>query len=221
MITVAMIGFGGIAKAAHFPVYKKLEKEGIARVVAIADLSDAAFGEGAAINIGGADAGHTDGIAKYRDYREMIEKERPDMVDICVPTDRHAKVACDALRAGCHVLSEKPMSLCYGDCLTMIRAAKDAGKHLMVAQCLRFSKKYGYLKEAVLDGRFGKIRAGVFRRLSAPPVWGSDNWYMDYNRSHGCILDLHIHDVDMIRYLCGEPISVSCRTQDIVSHMEI
>lgn len=221
MIRVVMIGFGGIAKAAHFPVYKKLEKEGLARLVAICDLSPAAFASGAETNIGGADSVHTEGIRTYADYHEMLRTEKPDMADICLPTDLHAAVACDALRAGCHVLSEKPMSLSYANCLCMIETAKSCDRRLMVAQCLRFSRRYGYLKNAVKKGTFGKIRGGLFRRLSPPPVWGAGNWYMDYARSHGCILDLHIHDIDMIRWLCGEPLTVSCDTQDIYSKMDI
>ena len=221
MIRVVLIGFGGIAKAAHFPVYKKLEKEGIARLVAICDLSPAAFASGTETNIGEAEKADTAGIRTYTDLSEMLVTEKPDMADICVPTDRHATVACAALRAGCHVLSEKPMSLSYADCSAIIETAEACGKALMVAQCLRFSRRYGYLKTAVKKGTFGKIRGGVFRRLSPPPVWGSDNWYMDFRRSHGCILDLHIHDIDMIRYLCGEPLAVSCQTQDICSKMDI
>ena len=221
MIRVALIGFGGIAKTAHFPSYKKLKEEGIARLIAIADLSPAALACGTETNIGAAEAVDTAGIHIYTDPEEMLATEKPDMVDICVPTDQHAAVACAALRAGCHVLSEKPMSLSYADCLRMIETAKACGKALMVAQCLRFSRRYGYLKNAAKKGIFGRIRGGIFRRLSPPPVWGSENWYMDYARSHGCILDLHIHDIDMIRWLCGEPLAASCDTQDIYSKMDI
>lgn len=219
MITVALIGFGGIAKAAHFPVYRTLEKEGKIKLVGIADISPRAFESGASINVGSTDL-LPDGIRTFTDYREMLKEVAPDMADICLPTYLHASAACDALRAGCHVLSEKPMSLTYKDCLSMIETAHTCKKKLMVGQCLRFSRKYGYLKQAVVEGTFGKLRGGVFRRLSAPPVWGFENWYMDYERSHGCITDLHIHDIDLIRYLCGEPISVFCETQDMYSHMD-
>ena len=103
----------------------------------------------------------------------------------------------------------------------MINAAEKSGKKLMIGQCLRFSNKYNYLKKVISENTFGKVKSGVFRRLSSPPVWGWDNWFMDYNRSHGCILDMHIHDIDMIRYLFGEPESVSCFTQDIYSGKDI
>ena len=108
MITVALIGFGGIAKAAHFPVYRTLEKEGKIKLVGIADISPRAFESGASINVGSTDL-LPDGIRTFTDYREMLKEVAPDMADICLPTYLHASAACDALRAGCHVLSEKPM----------------------------------------------------------------------------------------------------------------
>ena len=93
----------------------------------------------------------------------------------------------------------------------MIRASEVAGKHLMIGQCVRFYPAFDYVKEAIDEGRFGKLLGGFFSRLSAPPSWGWENWYMNPERSCGCINDLHIHDVDIIRYLFGEPDSVSCR----------
>jgi predicted dehydrogenase len=81
----------------------------------------------------------------------------------------------------------------------------------MIGQCLRFDPSYEFLKEAMEDGRFGKVEAAFFQRVSSRPVWGYQNWFMDPSLSGGCLTDLHIHDVDMVRYLFGEPDAVSCR----------
>lgn len=221
MIRVAILGFGGIAQAAHLPAYQKLEKEGKAKLVAVCDIDPARFEGNMEINIGGGDAALSDGVGKYTDWKEMVEKETFDMVDICVPTYLHADMAIEMLNRGYHVLSEKPMSLCYEDCLRMCEAARSADRRLMIGQCLRFGNEYAFLKDAIENNTFGKAVTGMFRRMSGPPIWGWDNWFMDYERSHGCVLDMHIHDVDMVRHLFGEPEAVSCNTQDIYSRRDV
>ncbi|MBQ3133727.1 MAG: Gfo/Idh/MocA family oxidoreductase [Clostridia bacterium] len=221
MIQVAIIGFGGIAKTAHLPVYQALEKEGKVKLVAVCDVNPDRFTENMEINIGGGEEGLSEDVARYTDWREMVEKENFDMVDLCVPTFLHADLAVEMLERGYHVLSEKPMSLTYDDCLVMCRTADEVDRRLMVGQCLRFGNEYRYLKEVIEHRTFGKVLSGTFRRMSGPPVWGWDNWFMDESRSGGCVLDMHIHDVDMSRYLFGEPVAVSCVTQEVYGTRDI
>jgi predicted dehydrogenase len=101
------------------------------------------------------------------------------------------------------------MALCSADCEEMLRVAKETGKKLMVGQCLRFDTAYLYLKECIDDGRFGALRRLVMDRLSSLPRWGFDGWFRDVKRSGGVPLDLHSHDIDMARFLLGEPTAVS------------
>lgn len=103
----------------------------------------------------------------------------------------------------------------------MIRAARESDRRLMIGQCLRFFPDYSFLKNAVDSGSFGKPLAAAFRRQSAPPKWAWENWYMNPELSGGCLMDMHIHDLDMIRYLFGEPQTVSCRSQDIDSRFDV
>ena len=72
-------------------------------------------------------------------------------------------------------------------------------------------------KKLVDEGTYGKVKSALLQRKSAPPYWGWDNWYLDYSRSGGAIMDLHIHDIDYARCAFGEPKEVSCSTADIVS----
>lgn len=221
MIKVAIIGFGGIAHGAHLPAYAHLLQEKKAELVAVCDIDPAQFEKKAELNIGGEDVDLGATLRRYTDWREMIAAERPDMVDICLPTFLHAEVAIGAMELGCHVLSEKPMSLNFADCRRMCDTAKATGKYLMVAQCLRFSGAYAFLKGVVAENTYGKALGGVFRRLSGPPVWGWNNWFCDENRSGGCLLDMHIHDLDIIRYLFGEPRAVNCTAADLYSGKDI
>lgn len=220
-MNIAMIGFGGIAKAAHFKPYLQLEKEGLVNLVAVCDICPERFEEKAQINIGSSDLSLNTSVKKYTDWKEMLENEKVDMVDICLPTFLHAPITVEVLKMGHHVLCEKPMSLEFELCEEMLAAANESGKKLMIGQCLRFSNQYNYLKQIIDNNTYGSVKGGVFFRTSAPPLWSWQNWYMDYEKSHGCVTDMHIHDIDMIRYLFGEPKSVSCHTQDIYSKKDI
>ncbi len=221
MLKVAMIGFGGIAKTVHLPAYRQLEKEGVAQLVAVADITPSTFEGKAEINIGSVAIKLDESVHTYSDWKQMLAEEKVDMVDICVPTYLHAEIAVQVLKMGHHVLCEKPMSLSYDLCCDMINAAKEAGKKLMIGQCLRFAGGYNYVKKVIEDGSFGALKTAVFRRLSPTPMWSWNNWYMDFEKSHGCITDLHIHDIDMCRYLFGEPYRVSCHTQDLRSKKDL
>ena len=91
----------------------------------------------------------------------------------------------------------------------LFRSAKETGKKLMIGQCLRFSDAYRYVKKCIDEKTFGELEHLNMYRLSAHPEWGFENWFQDDTRSGGCILDMHIHDIDMARYLLGEPEAVS------------
>ena len=101
------------------------------------------------------------------------------------------------------------MSLNSESCQRMIAASEETGKKLMIGQCLRFEPTYLYVKDLVDSKKYDNIRHAHFDRLSALPLWGFEKWFQDTSRSGGCIFDMHIHDVDMVRFLFGEPKSVS------------
>lgn len=215
MLRAALIGLGGIT-GSHRRGYANLEKKGIAKLVCACDINPKAIEKKLAINIDNGSTPWEEKFNFYTDLEEMLAKEEFDFVDICVPSFLHREMTVRMLERGYNVLCEKPMALNYEDCLAMIRASEKAGKHLMIGQCVRFYPAFDYVKEAIDEGRFGKLLGGFFSRLSGPPIWGWENWYMNPERSCGCINDLHIHDVDIIRYLFGEPDAVSCRASTSV-----
>ncbi len=142
----------------------------------------------------------------YADFRQMLTAERPDLVVTALPTDLHAPYAILAFEAGCHVFSEKPMALTYGDAGRMIEAARQAGRQLMIGQCLRFKSEYANLREMVRDGRYGRLCSMTLERIGAYPRWS--DWFTDHRRSGGAILDLHLHDVDWCLHALGRPDTV-------------
>src|SRR5215469_2349077 len=148
-------------------------------------------------------------IAKYTEVEALLEDPRVDAVDICLPTSLHAPVAIAALRAGKHVLVEKPMALDPETCRSMLAAARRTDRVLMVAHVLRFFPMYDVLYRSVRSDGLGAPRFASFRRRCAAPAWSE--WLGDVRQSGGGAFDLLIHDVDMCLRLFGKPERVSAK----------
>ena len=211
MIHVGLVGAGFMGRN-HFNEYEKLADR--ARVVALCD-QDAERCAGDWSNVGGnigdqvgtkRDLGD---ITPYGDFEKLLADARVDLVDICCPTYLHKDMTLAALKAGKHVLCEKPMALSVEDADAMVAAAAAAPGQLMVAQCIRFWPEYVYLFEAVRDGRFGRCLALELRRQAETPTHALNNWLGNPELSGGALLDLHIHDVDYAQHLFGRPAAVT------------
>ncbi len=220
MLQAAIIGFGGIA-AAHKNAYAQLEKEGKVKLVAAYDIREDAFKKGKTkINIDTGDDKSVSEIHAYFDLYEMLAKEKLDIIDICAPSYLHKKYAIEMLKRGYHVMCEKPMSLTYADCQEMLAVAKGAAGHLMIGQCLRFYPSYQYLMDCVKTEKYGKVVSGDFYRLSTTPDWGFEDWFLDTDKSGGCITDLHVHDIDIIRHIFGEPKAITALATNNVARYD-
>ena len=204
MLTVGLIGCGGMG-AMHANCYIALADR--VKLVAIADTVP----EKAEKFV------KATGAKVYTSGEELLKNEKPDIIDVCVPTYLHTKFAVEAMEMGCHVFCEKPICLNEEEAKLLLETEKKTGMKFQVGQVLRFIKEYKWTKEMVEKGTYGRVLAGHFARLSSNPFWGWENWFMDPSRSGGCITDLHIHDIDVIRYLFGEPDAVSSRTTSSVS----
>ena len=219
MLKVGLVGVGFMGRG-HLDNYLRLEAEGFpVKLTAICDIDPNKFK-----NIfvkGNIDVGTgTYDFSKYNlytDLDEMLERENLDYVDIALPTYLHAEASVKALNKGLHVLCEKPMALTSAECQEMIDAAKKNNRKLMIGQCLRFWPAYEYLKETVESDRLGKVVCAYFFRGGAAPRWSYQNWLLTKEKSGGCLLDQHIHDVDTINWLFGKPEKVSTIARNIIS----
>jgi predicted dehydrogenase len=146
-------------------------------------------------------------VRKYASIDTILGDPDIEAVDVCLPTHLHAPTVIQALRAGKHVLCEKPMALDGKQADEMIAEAERAGRILMIAQVLRFFPTYCELSRLVKSGRLGQIRSALFRRRTATPTWGP--WELNKNESGGGIFDLLIHDVDQSQHLFGLPEAIS------------
>ncbi|ETA66803.1 MAG: UDP-N-acetylglucosamine 3-dehydrogenase [Methanolobus sp.] len=127
----------------------------------------------------------------FTDYNELL-KEELDAVSIVVPTKLHKQVCLDALAAGSNVLVEKPIADTPENADVMIKAAKDAGKALMVGHIERFNPAVIKLKEIIDGGLLGKIVSISTTRVGP---------YNPRIRDVGVILDIGVHDIDIISHL--------------------
>lgn len=144
-------------------------------------------------------------IGKYLEVEGVLADPNVDAVDICLPTELHAKVAMQALQAGKHVLLEKPMALTGAECDALVAEAEKQKKVLMVAQVLRFFPMYQSAKAAL--AKLGNPRNAIFRRRCAAPAWSQ--WLKDKSKSGGGVFDLLIHDYDIALWMFGKPSHVS------------
>ena len=208
-IKIAIIGYGGIARL-HSAAYRNLiDMVYPIEIVAVCEKDVSRITKHLDFNLGADDTPLPDSVHIYSDADEMIEKEGFDIADICLPTFLHKDFSIKLLRAGKHVICEKPMALSSTDCEEMIAAARAAGRRFMIGHVLRFSPEYIYLKECINDSRFGALDNLYMDRHSVYPTWGAGNVFADNSKTGGCTLDTHIHDIDMACCLLGQPRAVS------------
>jgi len=211
MYRYAIIGPGGLGKL-HLTNLARLgqERGGDIKLCAICGTTREAFQKSVQLNFGTVDISVIDltDCNFYQDYKEMIDTERPDFVVSATPTFLHEEIAVYALSKGIHIYSEKPMALTAEGCDKMVAEADKTGKLLVIGQSTRFTPAFIKLREYVQQKTFGKVCRFEFSRYSATPMWTWQNWILDPKQSGGCVLDMHIHDVDFVNWMFGKPQAV-------------
>lgn len=139
----------------------------------------------------------------YGDIDALLVAESIDAVDICTPSYMHADMVVKCLKAGLHVLCEKPMALNTADTERILQTVKETQKKFMVAHVVRFMSPYGYLKQIVESNKYGKPLRLDFKRLSSIPRWSWNDWMRNENLSGGVGFDLSVHDLDFVSSLLG------------------
>ncbi len=149
----------------------------------------------------------------YGDYRRLLDEERPDAVTIAVPTADHASVALEVISRGIHVLIEKPIASGQEKGREIVAEADNAGVCLMVGHIERFNPAVVALKAHLAAGELGRVFQIDARRQGPFPA---------RVRDVGVVIDLAVHDLDVMRYVSGaEIVRVYAETeQRIHTHCE-
>lgn len=199
MLNIGVIGCGKIAQVRHIPEFAANAQAKLCGFFS----PNARRAEDMAARYGGK---------VYAAAEEMFADPAIDAVSICAANYAHADLAIKALKAGKHVLCEKPMAVTTGECEAMLAAAKQSGKRLLIAQNQRFAKAHMTAKQMLEEGVIGKVI--TFRSTfghGGPETWsispGKDTWFFDKKRAAmGAMADLGIHKTDLLRYLLGQDV---------------
>ncbi len=219
-MNIGIIGLGMMGRT-HYESYQEIDG---ASVVAVSDQNPTRAGgdltgTGGNVLKGGVSQLPMDKIRGTTEAAELIAMKDVEIIDICVPTPQHVELVVAALKAGKHVLCEKPLARTTAEAEAIAAAAKTSKGMFMPAMCMRFWPQWVWLKKAVAEKRYGAVRAATFRRVAQMPP----GWYKDGKASGGAALDLHIHDSDFVQYLFGMPRAVSSRgyvgTTGEIDHM--
>lgn len=143
---------------------------------------------------------------------ELLAKQNDiDVVSVCTPNGLHAEHSIKALRAGFHVLCEKPMALTAADCKQMMAAAEAAGKQLFIVKQNRFNPPVVAVKKALDEGRLGKIysvQLNCFWNRGAG--YYADTWRGTMKLDGGTLFTQFSHFIDLLLWLIGDVKEVEC-----------
>lgn len=191
MLKVGLIGCGFMGTM-HANCYKNIPGVTLAAVADIRPEKAAEIATG------------TDAVI-YADGKDLIANAQVDVIDICLPTYLHAEYALLAMDKVGYLFVEKPVTLTVNEADALLKKSEETGCQVQVGQVIRFWDEYVALREMVQENRYGKVVNANFRRISPSPDWGWNNWLHDVALSGGAAQDLHIHDVDYVLSLFGQP----------------
>ncbi|MDQ6857903.1 MAG: Gfo/Idh/MocA family oxidoreductase [Chloroflexota bacterium] len=147
------------------------------------------------------------GVRVAPDVAALCASDDVDLVVVASPTHLHAEHAIAAARAGKHVFCEKPIARTLDDARAMVRACDDAGMRLAIGHVVRFFPEYRRAKELLDAGALGRAAIATLTRGTLS-VGAARAWYLDPAKSGGVVLDLMLHDLDVMRWWFGEPARV-------------
>lgn len=206
---IGLIGCGGMGTT-HNIAIKTLSENDDIEIVALADIREEFLKKAATL---------WPQAKTFKTGIELIENSNIDIVHICVPTYLHAEHAILAMEKGINVFIEKPVCLKEEDCEKLIQTQQKTGTTVMVGHVIRFFDEYNYLKEVYDKKTYGNLKSITMKRLSGDVTWGFEDWFHDSQKSGSVVLDLHIHDVDFLRYMIGEPQKVMVNSTSLPSGM--
>lgn len=145
------------------------------------------------------------GVTLYADYNQMLAQQKPELVAIALGSGLKKRISVDCMRAGAHVIVEKPIALSLAEADAMIATAKECGVRLCVNHQLRFGTTVRALKAEVEAGHFGKLLHGTVqvRRNRNKAYFDAGKWRGTWAQDGGTLMNQCIHYTDLLQWFMG------------------
>ncbi|MBO0793004.1 MAG: Gfo/Idh/MocA family oxidoreductase, partial [Ktedonobacteraceae bacterium] len=163
------------------------------------------------------------GCAFYNDHHQMLQQERPDVVVVMTPHPLHARLAIDSLRAGSHVLVEKPIAVQVGEADEMIRVATEQQRLLGVVFQQRFRPEVKTARRLLQEGRLGALQRVEFTVAWTRPAsyFQQATWRGTWKgEGGGVLMNQAAHNLDLLCYLIGAPERLVAWTPRLLHNIE-
>ena len=194
-VRLGVIGNGGIANGAHLPGYSLIPDD--CEIFALCDIDPVPLHQTA--------AKYPQVKHLFEDYNKMLEMPEIDAVSVCTPNYVHFAPTIAALKAGKHVLCEKPIAMNATEATEMVATARKEGKILQIGYNSRFAPSNQTLKKFIDAGELGDI---YYARAQAMRVRGIPGWGVFIDKSKqggGPLIDIGVHILDLTLWLMGHP----------------
>lgn len=209
-VQLALVGCGRVAQK-HLEALEGLKDK--FELVAVCDADADAL----------AAAARNTNARPFTSLPELLAAQKTELVVLATPSAQHAEQAILAARAGCHVMTEKPMATRWSDALSMVRACEEAGVNLFVIKQIRFNPLLQRLKKAIDQRRFGRIFMVDINVFWTRPqqYYDSAAWRGTWEHDGGALMNQASHYVDLLTWLIGPVESISAFGGTLARNIEV
>lgn len=204
----ALIGCGRIS-----PNHIEAARNNNLEFVAICDIDQKAMAEK-------AEKFGLTSVNQYSDYKEMLEKEKPELVAIATESGKHAAIALDCIKSGCNLIIEKPIALSMKDATEIVEAGRKKGVVVCANHQNRFNRSIQKIRDAIEKGRFGKMFYGTahIRWCRDWNYYSKAKWRGTWEQDGGALMNQCIHNIDLLRWMLGNEIESVMGMTDRLNH---
>lgn len=159
-------------------------------------------------------------VHQYVDYREMLIKEKPELVAIATESGKHAEIALTCLDYGCNLIIEKPIALSIEDADKIIEKANRLNLKVCASHQNRFNKSIQKIREALDKNRFGKMFYGTahIRWCRDYEYYSRAKWRGTWEQDGGALMNQCIHNIDLLRWMMGDEVEEVVGMTDRLHH---
>lgn len=200
-LKVGVVGCGKIANCNHIPGYKSCKN---VEIVALCDIVPEKMAKT-------KEEHKLEKAALYNSITELLNSRTVDAISICTPNDLHYPMTMEALKAGVHVLCDKPMAFNTQECSEMIKTAEKYGKLLHINHSWHYMGISNTLRKLIADGNIGEfVGASCICQSTNPPhiAWspGAD-WFVQAAHEGGIIQDIAVHLGELMQWISGQRVT--------------